>query len=256
MQLHGTSGGCWRCVRATTCAHGACACAHTYLHAATAACCARACLSAYPLHESQAARQPGNQAARQPARQSTSHCIVHLPLLLPSSPPATFTRTPLLFTLLSHLVLHPTLLTCTHSDLWTTGVSKCRRASGRTNTYLYCSLAVMAAELGKLAEARAWFQEGTRLAGGRSSCALWHAWAVTESRLGDGSAVRCVISQCQSVPVSTCQYLSVPVTASQPLCCRQSPTERLLAACTAMQCMQLTLYLLTPCYSLHHRTKK
>jgi hypothetical protein len=31
-------------------------------------------------------------------------------------------------------------------------------------TYLYCSLAVMAAELGKLQEARAWFQEGTRCA--------------------------------------------------------------------------------------------
>jgi hypothetical protein len=48
----------------------------------------------------------------------------------------------------------------------------------------------MAAELGKLIEARAWFQEGTRLAEGRASCALWHAWAMTEARLGDPSAVR------------------------------------------------------------------
>lgn len=29
-----------------------------------------------------------------------------------------------------------------------------------------------------------------RLVEGRSSCALWHAWAMTESRLGDPSAVR------------------------------------------------------------------
>lgn len=47
-------------------------------------------------------------------------------------------------------------------DLWTSGINKCRRVSSRSNTYLYCSLAVMAAELGKLSEARAWFQEGTR----------------------------------------------------------------------------------------------
>ena len=75
-------------------------------------------------------------------------------------------------------------------DLWTSGITKCRRVSSRSNTYLYCSLAVMAAELGKLNEARAWFQEGTRLTEGRGSCALWHAWAMTEARLGDASAVR------------------------------------------------------------------
>eukprot|EP00882_Tetradesmus_deserticola_P020389 GHRQ01022028.1.p1 GENE.GHRQ01022028.1~~GHRQ01022028.1.p1 ORF type:complete len:331 (+),score=89.53 GHRQ01022028.1:166-1158(+) len=75
-------------------------------------------------------------------------------------------------------------------DLWTSGISKCRRVKSRSNTYLYCSLAVMAAELGKLSEARAWFQEGTRMAEGRASCALWHAWAMTEARLGDPSAVR------------------------------------------------------------------
>lgn len=79
---------------------------------------------------------------------------------------------------------------CCCRDLWTSGISKCRRVSSRSNTYLYCSLAVMAAELGKLSEARAWFQEGTRLAEGRCSCALWHAWAMTEARLGDPSAVR------------------------------------------------------------------
>lgn len=77
-----------------------------------------------------------------------------------------------------------------HRDLWTTGINKCRQVSSRSKTYLHCSLAVMAADLGKLAEARAWFREGTRLADGRASCALWHAWAMTEAKLGDSSAVR------------------------------------------------------------------
>jgi hypothetical protein len=47
-------------------------------------------------------------------------------------------------------------------DLWTNGIQRCRKVPNRSSTYLYCSLAVMAAELGKLSEARAWFQEGTR----------------------------------------------------------------------------------------------
>lgn len=47
-------------------------------------------------------------------------------------------------------------------DLWTNGIQRCRKLPTRSTTYLYCSLAVMAAELGKLTEARAWFQEGTR----------------------------------------------------------------------------------------------
>lgn len=34
-----------------------------------------------------------------------------------------------------------------------------------------------------------------RLAEGRSSCALWHAWAMTEGRLGDPSAVRYLFKQ-------------------------------------------------------------
>lgn len=51
---------------------------------------------------------------------------------------------------------------CSCRDLWTSGIQKCRKVPTRSTLYLYCSLAVMAAELGKLSEARAWFQEGTR----------------------------------------------------------------------------------------------
>lgn len=80
----------------------------------------------------------------------------------------------------------------TPRDLWTRGIQKCRKAPQKSNTYLYCSLAVMAAELGKLGEARSWFEEGTRTNLGKASCALWHAWAMVEARIGDPSAVRCV----------------------------------------------------------------
>lgn len=48
----------------------------------------------------------------------------------------------------------------------------------------------MAAELGKLGEARSWFEEGTRTNLGKSSCALWHAWAMMEAKIGDPTAVR------------------------------------------------------------------
>jgi len=76
-------------------------------------------------------------------------------------------------------------------DLWTRGIQRCRASPSRQTAYLHCSLAVMAAELGRLGEARAWFEEGTRANGGARSCALWHAWAVAEARAGDpGGAVR------------------------------------------------------------------
>jgi len=75
-------------------------------------------------------------------------------------------------------------------DLWTTGIQKCRSRAGKNKAYIYCSLAVMASELGKREEARAWFEEGTRLSGAAACCALWHAWVVMEARVGDASAVR------------------------------------------------------------------
>ena len=94
-------------------------------------------------------------------------------------------------------------------DLWTRGIAKCRRAPQKSNTYLYCSLAVMAAELGKLGEARSWFEEGTRTNLGRASCALWHAWAMVEARIGDASAVRFLFKRAlQANPRSRYAYLA------------------------------------------------
>ncbi|GBF99253.1 mRNA maturation factor [Raphidocelis subcapitata] len=94
-------------------------------------------------------------------------------------------------------------------DLWTRGIQKCRRAPQKSNTYLYCSLAVMAAELGKLGEARSWFEEGTRTNLGKGSCALWHAWATVEARIGDPAAVRFLFKRSlQANPASRYAYLA------------------------------------------------
>lgn len=75
-------------------------------------------------------------------------------------------------------------------DRWLQGIQNCRKTAQKSVVYLYQSLAVMAAELGKVDQARAWFEEGTRTAFGPSSVALWQAWAVMEARQGDKSAVR------------------------------------------------------------------
>jgi len=75
-------------------------------------------------------------------------------------------------------------------DLWMQGIQKCRRKSQSQNAYLYNALAVMAAELGRVEEARAWFEEGTRTLEGAASVALWQAWAVLEAKQGDPTAVR------------------------------------------------------------------
>ncbi|KAI8472927.1 MAG: hypothetical protein J3K34DRAFT_519304 [Monoraphidium minutum] len=94
-------------------------------------------------------------------------------------------------------------------DLWTRGIQKCRKAPQKSNTYLYCSLAVMAAELGKLGEARSWFEEGTRTNLGKTSCALWHAWAMMEAQIGDASAVRFLFKRSlQANPRSRYAYLA------------------------------------------------
>lgn len=94
-------------------------------------------------------------------------------------------------------------------DLWTKGIQKCRRAPQKSNSYLYCSLAVMAAELGKLGEARSWFEEGTRTNLGKTSCALWHAWAMVEARIGDPAAVRFLLKRSlQANPRSRYAYLA------------------------------------------------
>lgn len=71
----------------------------------------------------------------------------------------------------------------------------------------------MAAELGKLSEARAWFEEGTSSNDGKSSCALWHAWAVMESQIGDASAVRwvCVVMSQYKKPLRVQGTLSLSI---------------------------------------------
>jgi Tfp pilus assembly protein PilF len=60
----------------------------------------------------------------------------------------------------------------------------------RPNLHLYQSLAVLAAETGFMEEARAWFGEATRTREGGNCAALWHAWALAESRSGEKTAVR------------------------------------------------------------------
>jgi hypothetical protein len=70
------------------------------------------------------------------------------------------------------------------------GIQRCQRKPQAQNAYLYNALAVMAAELSRVEEARAWFEEGTSSVGGGASVALWQAWAVLEARQGDPTAVR------------------------------------------------------------------
>ncbi|MEW5298917.1 MAG: hypothetical protein WDW36_001987 [Sanguina aurantia] len=75
-------------------------------------------------------------------------------------------------------------------DLWMKGIQLCRKKPTSSVAYLYNGLAVMAAQLGKVDEARAWFEEGTTTAYGEASVALWQAWAVLEANQGDPTAVR------------------------------------------------------------------
>ncbi|EFJ42835.1 hypothetical protein VOLCADRAFT_83495 [Volvox carteri f. nagariensis] len=75
-------------------------------------------------------------------------------------------------------------------DLWMQGIQRCRRKPQSQNAYLYNALGCMAAQLGRVGEARAWFEEGTRTAEGAASVALWQAWAVLEAKQGDPTAVR------------------------------------------------------------------
>ncbi|KAL4435899.1 hypothetical protein ABPG77_000661 [Micractinium sp. CCAP 211/92] len=72
-------------------------------------------------------------------------------------------------------------------DLWVKGIQALRRSP---NAYLYQSLAVLAAEMDCVEEARKWFKEGTRTIMGRASHALWQAWALMEQKQGDRTLVR------------------------------------------------------------------
>lgn len=53
------------------------------------------------------------------------------------------------------------------------GIQQCRRKPESSQAYLYNGLACMAAQLGRVGEARAWFEEGTSTAEGAASVALW-----------------------------------------------------------------------------------
>lgn len=64
-------------------------------------------------------------------------------------------------------------------DIWIRGIDATRPNS---SPYLFQSLAVLAAELNKPDEARRWFRDGTQTGSGADSHALWHAWAVLESK--------------------------------------------------------------------------
>lgn len=75
-------------------------------------------------------------------------------------------------------------------DLWMQGIQRCKRKPQSQNAYLFNALAVMAAELKRVSEARAWFDEGTSTIEGAASVALWQAWAVLEANQGDPTAVR------------------------------------------------------------------
>ena len=60
----------------------------------------------------------------------------------------------------------------------------------RANPHLYQSLGMMAAERGRMQEAREHFREGSKTEAGRDSAALWHAWAVLEAKDGEGDKAR------------------------------------------------------------------
>lgn len=64
-------------------------------------------------------------------------------------------------------------------DIWIRGIDATRPEG---SPYLFQSLAVLAAELGKADEARRWFRDGTKSTKGRASHALWHAWALLEMK--------------------------------------------------------------------------
>ena len=74
-------------------------------------------------------------------------------------------------------------------DLFTTGLRMVPDGeSGKE--FLHQSLGLMAAERGRLDEARGHFAAGVRSPWGRKSAALWQAWAVAEARAGDAAKAR------------------------------------------------------------------
>lgn len=68
-------------------------------------------------------------------------------------------------------------------DLFVRGVRELRDPDG--NSHLYHSLAMLCVRLGRPAEARQWFREGTETPLGAKSVALWKDWAQLEAEGGD-----------------------------------------------------------------------
>lgn len=64
-------------------------------------------------------------------------------------------------------------------DLWTKGIEA---TLNDPNSYLYQSLAILAADLGRIEEARRWFRAGTKTLSGKQSHAMWHSWALMEEK--------------------------------------------------------------------------
>ena len=62
--------------------------------------------------------------------------------------------------------------------------------STRASPHLYCALALMASERGRVAEARDHFREGTQTEAGAQSAALWQAWAILETKASNHDTAR------------------------------------------------------------------
>jgi len=91
-------------------------------------------------------------------------------------------------------------------DIWIKGLE----AGVEANSYLYQSLAVLAADLDRPDEARRWFRVGTQTVKGAASHALWQAWALLEQRnRTDPSIVRSLFKRGLEVsPRSRYTFLS------------------------------------------------
>ncbi|CAD7700192.1 unnamed protein product [Ostreobium quekettii] len=91
-------------------------------------------------------------------------------------------------------------------DCWIKGI---RNAGRAPSPYLFNSLAVLAAGLGRQEEAREWFSKGTRTAKGAGSFALWQAWALMEAENGDKEAAQGLFGRALEVnPRSRYTYLA------------------------------------------------
>ena len=109
--------------------------------------------------------------------------------------------------------------------------------------FLYQSLGVMAAERGRLDEAREHFRAGVQTRTGRGSGALWQAWALMEQRAGNLEEARapplrplCARFCARSVPAlrrlyagstpALCRLYARSMPALCPHCARSVPALR------------------------------